>query len=122
MLDFNAQRHVCFSFFSLLHDVPEFELAAYLPVFNLDELIVAGSHAAVLHKPLEAKGQVVQYLKERHKQETAMRIRLVASRSSTTLHLSQRRLKLLNLLLVDISGFASSVCYRSRGKLLDVPC
>lgn len=110
MLDFNAQRHngtFAFPFSSLLLDVPEFELAAYLPVFNLDELIVAGGHTAVLHKPLEAKGQVEQYLKERHKQETAMRIRLVACRSSTTLHLCQRRLKLLNLLLVDSSGFAS---------------
>lgn len=35
--------------------VPEFELAAHLSVFNLYELIVAGWHTAVLHKPLEAK-------------------------------------------------------------------
>lgn len=35
--------------------VPEFELAAHLSVLDLYELIVAGWHAAVLHKPLEAK-------------------------------------------------------------------
>lgn len=35
--------------------VPEFELAAHLPVFDLYELVVAGRHAAVLHKPLEIK-------------------------------------------------------------------
>lgn len=35
--------------------VPEFELAAHLSMFDLDELIVAGCHATVLHKPLEAE-------------------------------------------------------------------
>lgn len=50
--------------FFLRHDAPELELAAHLPVFNLDELIVAGGHAAVLHKPLEAQVR----LKQRHKQ------------------------------------------------------
>lgn len=50
----NGTESASVYFFFLLHDVPEFELAAYLPVFNLDELIVAGCHAAVLRKPLEA--------------------------------------------------------------------
>lgn len=35
--------------------VPEFELAAHLSVLYLDELVVAGRRAAVLHKPLEIK-------------------------------------------------------------------
>lgn len=35
--------------------LPEFELAAHLSMFNLYELIIAGGHTAVLHKPLEAK-------------------------------------------------------------------
>lgn len=35
--------------------LPEFKLAAHLPVFNLYELIVAGRRTAVLDKPLEAK-------------------------------------------------------------------
>lgn len=69
--------------FLLLQVVPEFELAAHLPVFNLDELIVAGCHAAILHKPLQTKAE---NMKERHKQEGAMRIRLVACCSSATLH------------------------------------
>lgn len=41
-------------FFLHFPAVPEFELAAHLSMFDLDELIVAGSHATVLHKPLEA--------------------------------------------------------------------
>lgn len=32
--------------------VPEFELAAHLAVFNLQQLVVARRHAAVLHEPL----------------------------------------------------------------------
>lgn len=35
--------------------VPEFELAAHLSVFDLQELVEAGRRAAVLHKPLEIK-------------------------------------------------------------------
>lgn len=39
--------------------IPEFELAAHLPMFDLYELIVTWWHAAVLHKPLNGKqGQV----------------------------------------------------------------
>lgn len=60
--------------YSSVHDAPEFELAAHLPVFNLDELIVAGRHAAVLHKPLEAEVGVERQSGEKHKRETAMRV------------------------------------------------
>lgn len=54
----NGTESASVYFFFFLHDVPEFELAAYLPVFNLDELIVAGCHAAVLRKPLEANASL----------------------------------------------------------------
>lgn len=77
-------------FFFHFPAVPEFELAAHLSMFDLDELIVAGCHATVLHKPLEAGARLSGvWRRKKNKWENWTRIHSVASCSPTTFHCHQ---------------------------------